>query len=195
MFSFLQLLPTQTSAKITSSGVWNDFWRPERVDVGDGGCGVAPLNVMHPSAFFSMTQQEKNAQPSGEESLIIPTCARLQWEGQDEAISCLSTDNIKSLYTSVSYFLFWHNKSSKLSRHDRTWQVPRTLAKLNKEEAVRCREGDELASAPCLLSPLLLETSALPGEVQLWWKQFTKCPLKSDRVEESCREKVLDQTV
>lgn len=76
-----------------------------------------------------------------EGSLIIPTCARLQWEGRDEAISCLSTGTTKSLYTSVSYFLFWHNQSSKLSRHDRIWQVAKTLAKLDKEEAVRHREG------------------------------------------------------
>lgn len=87
-------------------------------------------------------------------SLIIPTCARLQWEGRDEAISCLFTGTTKSLYTSVSYFLFWHNQFSKLRRHDRIWQVPRTLAKLDKEEAVRCREGDELAWTLCLLSPL-----------------------------------------
>ncbi len=48
----------------------------------------------------------------GERSVIIPTCARLQWEGRDEAISCLSTGTTKSLYTSVSYFLFWHNQST-----------------------------------------------------------------------------------
>jgi hypothetical protein len=41
----------------------------------------------------------------------------------------------KSSNTSVSYFLFWHNQSSKLSRHDRIWQVPRTLAKIHKEKA------------------------------------------------------------
>lgn len=41
----------------------------------------------------------------------------------------------KSSNTSVSYFLFWHNQSSKLSRHDRIWQVPRTLAKIDKEKA------------------------------------------------------------
>lgn len=41
----------------------------------------------------------------------------------------------KSSNTSVSYFLFWHNQSSKLSRHDQIWQVPRTLAKIHKEKA------------------------------------------------------------
>lgn len=41
----------------------------------------------------------------------------------------------KSSNTSVSYFLFWHNQSSRLSRHDRIWQVPRTLAKTHKEKA------------------------------------------------------------
>lgn len=95
----------------------------------------------------------------GERALIIPTCARLQWEGQDEAISCLSTGTTKSLYTSVSYFLFWHNQSSKLSRHDRIWQLPRTLAKLDKAEGGETqRKGDELA----LFSPpsLLVDTQA-----------------------------------
>lgn len=74
----------------------------------------------------------ENPESEREKSLIIPTCARLQWEGRDEAISCLSTGTTKGLYTSVSYFLFWHNQSSKLSRHDRIWQVPRTLAKLRR---------------------------------------------------------------
>lgn len=86
-------------------------------------------------ASFWLSQLEKNRLWAGRErerSLIIPTCARLQWEGRDEAISCLSTGTTKSLYTSVSYFLFWHNQSSKLSRHDWIWQVPRTLAKLRQ---------------------------------------------------------------
>lgn len=50
----------------------------------------------------------------------------------------------KSSNTSVSYFLFWHNQSSKLSRHDRIWQVPRTLAKLHKEKKEGSRSGCSL---------------------------------------------------
>lgn len=97
-----------------------------------------------------------------ERSLIIPTCARLQWEGRDEAISCLSTGTTKSLYTSVSYFLFWHNQSRKLSRHDRIWQVPRTLAKLDKEEVVgRAGMDSVFAFSP---ASLLLELGVLLGE-------------------------------
>lgn len=114
-------------------------------------------SAQHPSRFSVVTtwgEKMDFEQTESERSLIIPTCAQLQWEGRDEAISCLSTGTTKSLYTSVSYFLFWHNQSRKLSRHDRIWQVPRTLAKLDKEEAVRCREGDELAWTLCLLSPL-----------------------------------------
>lgn len=41
----------------------------------------------------------------------------------------------KSSNASASYFLFWRNQSSKLSRHDRSWQVPRTLAKTHEEKA------------------------------------------------------------
>lgn len=50
----------------------------------------------------------------------------------------------KSSNTSVSYFLFWHNQSSKLSRHDRIWQVPRTLAKLHKEKTEGSHSGCSL---------------------------------------------------
>lgn len=50
----------------------------------------------------------------------------------------------KSSNTSVSYFLFWHNQSSKLSRHDRIWQVPRTLAKLHKEKTEGSHSGFSL---------------------------------------------------
>lgn len=107
----------------------------------------------------------------GERALIIPTCARLQWEGQDEAISCLSTGTTKSLYTSVSYFLFWHNQSSKLSRHDRIWQLPRTLAKLDKEESGETqRKGDELFF-------VFFSTQFLFG-----WYSSTACFLESFRV-------------
>lgn len=70
-----------------------------------------------------------------------PHLCSTTWEGWDEAISCLSTGTTKSLYASVSYFPFWHHPSSRLSRHDHIWQVPRTLAKLDKKEAVICGGG------------------------------------------------------
>lgn len=59
----------------------------------------------------------------------------------------------KSSNTSVSYFLFWHNQSSKLSRHDRIWQVPRTLAKLHKEKTEGSLSGFLLpiSLASCVL--------------------------------------------
>lgn len=108
--------------------------------------------------------------------------------GRDEAISCLSTGTTKSLYTSVSYFLFWHNQSSKLSRHDRIWQVPRTLAKLDKEEAVRCREGDELAWTLCLLSPLPVTWAGRVAWRGCGVGQNNPPNAEGDRYRESCRE-------
>lgn len=132
----------------------------------DGGKEVDDRrSVASPPSFGAHSWKRSDFEQS-ERSLIIPTCARLQWEGRDEAISCLSTGTTKSLYTSVSYFLFWHNQSRKLSRHDRIWQVPRTLAKLDKEEVVGCREGDELAWTVFAFSPasLLLELGVLLGE-------------------------------
>lgn len=64
----------------------------------------------------------------------------------------------KSSNTSVSYFLFWHNQSSKLSRHDRIWQVPRTLAKLHKEKKEGSRSGCSLpiSLASCVFGRWLL---------------------------------------
>lgn len=64
----------------------------------------------------------------------------------------------KSSNTSVSYFLFWHNQSSKLSRHDRIWQVPRTLAKLHKEKTEGSRSGCSLpiSLASCVFGRWLL---------------------------------------
>ena len=86
------------------------------------------------ASLLSVVTTGKELTLSGERSLIIPTCAQLQRESQDEAISCLSAGTSKSLYASVSYFLFWHNQSGKLSRHDWIWQLQMTLAKLCWEE-------------------------------------------------------------
>lgn len=85
---------------------------------------------------------EKNELWAERKICNYPHLCSTTWEGWDEAISCLSTGTTKSLYASVSYFLFWHHQSSQLSRHDQIWQVPRTLAKLDKKEAVICGEGD-----------------------------------------------------
>lgn len=71
----------------------------------------------------------------------------------------------KSSNTSVSYFLFWHNQSSKLSRHDRIWQVPRTLAKLHKEKMEGSHSG---CSLPISLA------SYVSGRWLLWKAEL--CP-------------------
>lgn len=105
------------------------FWRVD-------GLGFWRGWAQHAS-ILSVVTTGKELTLSGERSLIIPTCAQLQWEGRDEAISCLYTGTTKTLYTSVSYFIFWHNQSSKLSRHDWIWQVPRTGKVMRK----RLREG------------------------------------------------------
>lgn len=74
----------------------------------------------------------------------------------------------KSSNTSVSYFLFWHNQSSKLSRHDRIWQVPRTLAKKHKEKA----EGSHFGfSLPISLASYVF------GKC-LFWKRVL-CPMSN----------------
>lgn len=74
----------------------------------------------------------------------------------------------KSSNTSVSYFLFWHNQSSKLSRHDRIWQVPRTLAKIDKEKAEGSHFGFSL--------PISL-VSYVFGKC-LFWKRVL-CPMSN----------------
>jgi len=76
----------------------------------------------------------------------------------------------KSSNTSVSYFLFWHNQSSKLSRHDRIWQVPRTLAKLHKEKTEGSHSG--------FLLPISLARWVF-AQCRLW--KAVLCP-KSDAV-------------
>lgn len=65
-----------------------------------------------------------------------------------------------------------------------------TLAKLDKEEAVRCREGDELAwTCVCLLPCLLLELGVWLGK-RCWVGQNNSQNTKGDRYSrESCREK------
>lgn len=74
----------------------------------------------------------------------------------------------KSSNTSVSYFLFWHNQSSKLSRHDQIWQVPRTLAKIHKEKAEGSHFGFSL--------PISLASSVF-GKC-LFWKRVL-CPMSN----------------
>lgn len=73
----------------------------------------------------------------------------------------------KSSNTSVSYFLFWHNQSSRLSRHDQIWQVPRTLAKIHKEKA----EGSHFGfSLPISLASYVF------GKCLFWKKKyFVQC--------------------
>lgn len=96
-------------------------------------------------------------------------------EGRDEDVSCPSTGTSHSLYTSVSYFLFWHSWSGNLSRHDQIWRVPRTLAKFVEEEAVGCREEDKLApTAFAFFSGLFVELGCC------WEKKVCRC-------EQSCK--------
>lgn len=160
-------LPTQTveSRRVRqcqSEAAWLMF--PTRAEMGVNKKVDYVRGGEHWLFFWGRRSWKRSDFERREGSLIIPTCARVQWEGRDEAISCLSTGTTKSLYTSVSYFLFWHNQSSKLSRHDRIWQVAKTLAKLDKEEAVRHREGDKLAWGGCVHSPRYLSGIVLLGE-------------------------------
>lgn len=109
-----------------------------------------------------------------------PHLGSTTWAGWDEAISCLSTGTTKSLYASVSYFPFWHHQSSQLSRHDQIWQVPRTLAKFDKKEAVICGEGGRAFRLPlgylswvCCLERLIVLVKTIfwkVGQLQRGWR-------------------------
>lgn len=63
-----------------------------------------------------------------------------------------------------------------------------TLAKLDKEEAVRCREGDELAWTLCLPSPMPVTRAGCVAwkEVPGRSEQFTECrrrPLQQGKLQ------------
>lgn len=93
------------------------------------------------------------------------------WKGRVEMkpLAVSLTGISKSSNTSVSYFLFWHNQSSKLSRHDQIWQVPRTLAKIHKEKA----EGSHFGfSLPISLASYVF------GKC-LYWKKKVLCPMSN----------------
>lgn len=92
------------------------------------------------------------------------------WKGRVEMkpLAVSLTGISKSSNTSVSYFLFWHNQSSRLSRHDQIWQVPRTLAKIHKEKA----EGSHFGfSLPISLASYVF------GKC-LFWKKSTLSNVK-----------------
>lgn len=93
------------------------------------------------------------------------------WKGRVEMkpLAVSLTGISKSSNTSVSYFLFWHNQSSKLSRHDQIWQVPRTLAKIHKEKA----EGSHFGfSLPISLASYVF------GKCLYWKKKSTLSNVK-----------------
>lgn len=116
-----------------------------------------------------------------------PHLCSTTWEGWDEAISCLSTGTTKSLYASVFYFPFWHHQSSQLSRHDQIWQVPRTLAKLDRKETVICGGGWAFClplrypSWVCCLERLVVLLKTIYGKVgqlQKGWRTAKGLSLK-----------------